>query len=203
MNGRASRLLPFRHDATSQYYRRNRYYDAGTGRFTQEDPIGLAGGINLYGYANGDPIKYGDPYGLSADSVKFSSPALERKIRSAARQSPTLGEALEDMERNPNVIVNFGEKDLDNPGQVDDPYVNAKGQKVIDVWFDFAEIPALMRIPAIARNGGVTEVDVIQHETYGHAQPLHEGWDCRDETGCARARENVVRPEFGRPPRRF
>lgn len=42
----------------------NRYYDPGTGRFTQEDPIGLAGGLNLYGYANGDPINLRDPFGL-------------------------------------------------------------------------------------------------------------------------------------------
>ncbi len=45
-------------------YRRNRYYDARTGRFTQEDPIGLAGGLNLYGFAAGDPVNFSDPFGL-------------------------------------------------------------------------------------------------------------------------------------------
>ncbi len=48
----------------SGLYRRNRYYDPATGRFTQEDPIGLAGGMNLYGYGAGDPINNSDPFGL-------------------------------------------------------------------------------------------------------------------------------------------
>ena len=51
-------------DASGQLYRRNRYYDPITGRFAQEDPAGLAGGINSYGFASGDPVNYDDPFGL-------------------------------------------------------------------------------------------------------------------------------------------
>ena len=52
-------------DAAGTFYRRNRVYDPATGRFTQEDPIGLAGGLNLYGFAGGDPVNFSDPFGLS------------------------------------------------------------------------------------------------------------------------------------------
>jgi uncharacterized protein RhaS with RHS repeats len=46
------------------------------GQFTQEDPIGLAGGMNLYGYANGDPINFSDPFGLSPDGGVLTGPVL-------------------------------------------------------------------------------------------------------------------------------
>lgn len=45
-------------------YLRNRYYDATTGRFTQLDPIGVVGGLNLYGFGDGDPANFVDPFGL-------------------------------------------------------------------------------------------------------------------------------------------
>src|SRR5687768_3076629 len=34
------------------------------GLLTQPDPIGIAGGLNLYGYGNGDPVNFRDPFGL-------------------------------------------------------------------------------------------------------------------------------------------
>ena len=57
-------LLNNKQDGTGLQYHRNRYVDPTTGRFTQEDPIGLAGGLNLYGFAAVDPVNFGDPFGL-------------------------------------------------------------------------------------------------------------------------------------------
>jgi RHS repeat-associated protein len=50
---------------TGLYFFRARYYDPVVSRFTQEDPIGFAGGLNLYGYGDGNPTNGRDPDGLS------------------------------------------------------------------------------------------------------------------------------------------
>ncbi|WP_231114273.1 RHS repeat-associated core domain-containing protein, partial [Pseudomonas putida] len=47
------------------HYNVYRYYDPNLGRFTQHDPIGLAGGINLYRYAP-NAKTWSDPLGLIA-----------------------------------------------------------------------------------------------------------------------------------------
>ncbi len=41
-----------------------RWYQPGIGRFIQRDPIGLAGGLNLYGYVELNPLTSIDPDGL-------------------------------------------------------------------------------------------------------------------------------------------
>jgi len=61
---------------TGLHYNLFRFYDPDVGRFTQPDPIGLAGGLNLYQYAP-TPATWIDPLGLevcrlsSADKKKM------------------------------------------------------------------------------------------------------------------------------------
>ncbi len=58
-----------RHDAASGLsYNYFRDYEAGTGRYVQSDPIGLAGGLGTYIYAANDPLSYIDPLGLKCGS---------------------------------------------------------------------------------------------------------------------------------------
>nr|WP_258878925.1 RHS repeat-associated core domain-containing protein [Paraburkholderia sp. BL6669N2] len=53
-------------EETGLHYNTFRYYDPATGRFVSQDPIGLAGGFNLYQYA-ANPVLWVDPWGLAGD----------------------------------------------------------------------------------------------------------------------------------------
>ncbi|MBO3087836.1 RHS repeat-associated core domain-containing protein [Cellulomonas dongxiuzhuiae] len=50
-------------DGAGLTFHRARYYDAGLGRFISEDPIGFAGGSNLYAYGANAPTVFTDPTG--------------------------------------------------------------------------------------------------------------------------------------------
>ncbi len=51
-------------DGNGLYFMQARHYDSRIGRFIQRDPIGLAGGLNLYTYALNNPVTTIDPKGM-------------------------------------------------------------------------------------------------------------------------------------------
>jgi RHS repeat-associated protein len=57
-------------EETSLHYNRFRYYVPMTGRFTRQDPFGLAAGLNLYTYPT-NPLNVVDPLGLAGLTLKI------------------------------------------------------------------------------------------------------------------------------------
>ena len=53
-------------DPNGLLYMRARYYNPYLCRFVSADPSGFSGGLNVYAYANGNPVSYLDPFGLGA-----------------------------------------------------------------------------------------------------------------------------------------
>lgn len=56
---------------TGLFYNDERYYDSASGRFTQTDPTGINGGLDLYVYGDNSPLMFIDPLGL----FPFGTPA--------------------------------------------------------------------------------------------------------------------------------
>lgn len=70
-------------EETGLYYNRHRYYDPDTARYLTQDPIGLAGGENLYRYTL-NPTLWTDPLGLKYVSGNRSPSVVSGKDKTNA-----------------------------------------------------------------------------------------------------------------------
>ena len=79
--------------ATGLYHYRARAYDAETGRFLQEDPIGFAAGdLNVYRYVGSNPLSYTDPSGLVA---ALSTATLNEQVPVVSAGASAIGGGIE------------------------------------------------------------------------------------------------------------
>lgn len=71
------------------YYNWHRFYDPETGRYISADPIGLAGGMNLYAYVGGDPVNAVDINGLSNQQGVCATSFCIEKLRRKGSNNDT------------------------------------------------------------------------------------------------------------------
>jgi uncharacterized protein RhaS with RHS repeats len=62
----------------------HRYYHPGTGRYLRSGPIGLAGGLSIYGYVAGNPLGAADPQGLAQQCYRADDEVVETPKMKAA-----------------------------------------------------------------------------------------------------------------------
>jgi len=63
----------YQDEETGLYYNYFRDYDPVLGRYVEADPIGLNGGVNLWGYVGQRPVSFVDQIGLCYIVVKYKS----------------------------------------------------------------------------------------------------------------------------------
>jgi RHS repeat-associated protein len=71
------------------HFMRARFYEAAAGRFTQLDPVGITGGLNLYTYSDNDPVGESDPSGL-APTAKVAAAVAKRNTIKVAQAAVEL-----------------------------------------------------------------------------------------------------------------
>jgi RHS repeat-associated protein len=125
-------------DGGGLYLMGARHYDAVTGRFLQRDPIGFAGGWNLYAYVGGNPVERLDPSGMvdaydSLESVGTLADEMTiEQMRELAKRSLRIitGAAQRDQrahERDEALM-------LDSNTAEDTALTGVNGAAFIDVW---------------------------------------------------------------------
>ena len=135
-----------------------------SGLSPKEDPIGIAGGLNLYGYADGDPINFSDPFGLCPEGEEGATCEwLVAELRKLEGSEFQRAAAAYDLLSVPVVLGSPGE----NPDLRDDPSGYSLGKVVKEPYCSGGQCG--LRDARVVLNSELPEGDFLitaVHETY-------------------------------------
>ena len=147
---------------------------AALARYIQSDPIGLAGGLNTYGYALNNPLYWSDPLGL--DIVPVGTPqqkaAINKALEKLKNSNPTTRSQVEALENSNNIhTVRFpfpNERPVNKTTGIRKNESNGIGtgsETVCDVTTDFTLNSGL----------NLSGESVLAHELLGHGLDKDRG----------------------------
>ena len=150
-------------DENGLYHMQARYYDPEAKRFITEDPIGLSGGLNLYGYVGGDPVNAIDPSGLSPDSTSleaYGNDAWQRELNKLLNTGKSMDEAVEAAEKARESALKWG------------PQLGYKPAAQMPK----ASIPSYQRGSSVISKSTATSDDFLEAVAKRRAEFAGKGW---------------------------
>ncbi|MBX3588698.1 MAG: hypothetical protein KF796_18865 [Ramlibacter sp.] len=127
-------------DEAGSFYNYQRSYLASQGRYTQNDPIGLAAGWNRFGYVEGDPLSLVDPEGLAPTKglvwlVKICKTGIKKIRQVSPEEAARLAKQGKDLETNRSMAkkvakaASGGKKPIKDPVHPDRTTGSTEGRK--------------------------------------------------------------------------
>ncbi|WP_207234979.1 MULTISPECIES: RHS repeat-associated core domain-containing protein, partial [unclassified Pseudomonas] len=97
---------------TGLHFNTFRFYDPDVGRFTTPDPIGLAGGINLYQYSP-NPFTWIDPWGLKTCYHKITKSEIKKLRANFDKKGGAKQKFLKKKSKDPKSLQRYGQAGAD------------------------------------------------------------------------------------------
>jgi RHS repeat-associated protein len=121
---------------TGLHYNWHRDYDPGTGRYLTPDPLGLAGGLNLFPYVDNNPLNIHDPSGLQwSPGPLVTPPAANPDQRAPGAANPPPGSRVPFVGDTMDELGNYANRwyGLAGYNRFSADYLRLKYDKALDV----------------------------------------------------------------------
>ena len=174
-----------------------------------QDPIGLAGGVNLYAYAGNNPVGFSDPWGLKEDSIRVVGASAQQAVDYMKAASPTFARDYAALDADPNVHLTIRE-----PGDIGEAAMSGMqfsrsgdGAKTGTILFNLTgmaqanyDLGQSGKSKSWFHTAGTDLAHELGHAAgaFGHGNPACAGDPRPGGTGCIIRYENLVRRELSR-----
>jgi hypothetical protein len=168
----------------------------------------LGGGLNLYGYAGGDPVNHSDPFGLSPDTVVYEDPTAQAHVEKCRAASAQCEQSYQDLHSDSRVWnVRSGPLPRGNPGLTTFNYRLDAAGNVLELGGGTITLDQSNTLAAAADIGVIVPMTAVVGHEFGHAVGALMGLAAGIRTPapcdhrCANLFENIVRSQASLPPR--
>ena len=122
----------------------HRYYDPAKGRWLTRDPVGYAGGVDLYGYCTDHPVYESDPLGETSETFPYRQGLQECLDLAQGQYDETVRDICDHIRNSVKRMACYANARVDQGERIEECYANDAKKTINDYlnsfcgqeWFD-------------------------------------------------------------------